>query len=147
MFRATMNQLISRQNYLGVITALGVIAATVVAPFVATPSEFDFVYGCGTGCAIHVKQISPIYRATLNGKAVSKAKFFIVFTGAGRGNDNGSEQSFVVASCKEKKLAFVGANGKLDPWKKLTGTTQDYTTVAGGLGFYFERLCGTKRPS
>ena len=146
MFRDPVNRLIFRQAYLGMVAALGVIATMGVVPSIAASAEFDFVYGCGTGCAVRVKQISPIYRATLNGKAVAKAKFFIVFTGAGRGNDNSSKQSFVVASCREKKLAFVGANGKLDSWNTLTGTSQDYTTVAGGLGFYFERLCGTKRP-
>lgn len=128
-------------------TALGVTTAIIGVPSVAASADFDFVYGCGTGCAVYVKQLSQIHRATLNGKPVSKAKFFIVFTGAGRGGDYSSTKSFVIASCKEKKLAFVNANGKLEPWWTLTGTSQDYTTVAGGSGFYFERLCGTKRPS
>jgi hypothetical protein len=121
------------------------IGSATAAPLVQ-PLVQPFVHGCGTGCSVTAELISPITkRASLN-----QGTFRQQIKGGQGGNKTQTLYGF--ADCATKRLALTLQNRSESPasddeWLQLDGTRQDYTTVAGGRGFYFEALCAAPQPA
>ncbi|MCT7949862.1 hypothetical protein NG798_08690 [Ancylothrix sp. C2] len=105
-------------------------------------SQSEFSHGCGTGCAVKVKRISDVKSMRLpSGQQVKNATFvqqqFI------NGQLKTSSQRQFFADCQQRQLASADQNSipKQKDWNQLAGDDSDYTTVAGGRGFYFDALC------
>jgi hypothetical protein len=110
----------------------------------------QFIYGCGTGCRVTVERIGTVRGMTYDGYAIQSSAFYRQITGGGRGNSNIQEVVYYFASCSTKELAFSPVDTMPtapSAWVQITGTSQDYTTVAGGLGYYFDALCQDVLPS
>jgi hypothetical protein len=116
------------------IVGLGVLG---IDPAGAVP----FVYGCGTGCRVEGELVSEV---TMVG-GYRHGRFRIKATGLPREPKVVEKTNEVFADCDGKRLGF-GAKQKppaknSTDWLQIEGTRQDYTTVSGGRGFYFEALC------
>lgn len=104
----------------------------------------EFGHGCGAGCSVKAKLISEIEQFTLtDGREAKTAVFFVDQTGGGRGETNLSRTFQVTAVCDSKEIAFSPElSAPTDSsWIQLAGDDSDYTSVAGGRGYYFDALC------
>ena len=113
-----------------------------IAGGVDARSQTEFGHGCGTGCGVKVKRISDVKSMRLaSGQQVKTATFlqqqFI------NGELKRSSQRQFFADCQKRQLASAnkGSFPKEKDWNQLAGDDSDYTTVAGGRGYYFDALC------
>jgi len=93
----------------------------------------QFSHGCGTGCTVRVSLSAVV---TLR-NGVKKGTFLRKFTGGGRGDFNGTLTSTIFAKCSEGLISGNNSN-----WKIINlSDSNRYTTVQGGIGYYFDAIC------
>ncbi len=106
----------------------------------------SFGYGCGTGCVVKATLVS---KPQLGPGEIMEAKFRQTFLFNGK--ISGSTVRYFWATCSNYSIAFNDTNVFPDGgWRKLNTTdfSANYTTVAGGLGYYFDVLCpNQKKPN
>jgi hypothetical protein len=122
------------------LVGLSVLSSTLAIGASPMASAAPFVHGCGTGCRVTAELISPVTQQS----SLARGSFRQQITGGINGNKTQTIYGF--AACARQRLALTPSNRQESPasddeWLKLDGTNQDYTTVAGGRGYYFDALC------
>jgi len=106
---------------------------------VAAPKTFS--YGCGTGCGIEARLVGSVEMVA---DGIKRGAFQQqMFT---NGKKSGAPQPvYAWALCFDKKVAFSPSqdftSGK--GWQPLNQKdwSANYTTAAGGMGYYYDVLC------
>lgn len=125
---------------------LGTIAATSLAKPVTSR------HACEADCTADVTLPSPVQQVPLRDsqgigstarRLFKTATFLVKVTGGGRSKTVSTSTLQCDAACATRDLgcAAKGRLPTLDEWRKLRGNRRDYTTVVGGVGFYFDAVC------
>ncbi len=119
-----------------------VVASVTLFGSVALATPKSFSYGCGTGCGVEAQLVGSvemvadgIRRATFRQQVLTNGQA----SGAPR-------QAYAWGECFNKKVAFsptptFPANNGWQPLNQKDWSA-NYTTAAGGMGYYYDVLCG-----